>query len=269
MQDFVLEITIDALTGIVAWLLALAFPMRRFAARPEIGWDLLAVIVSVSFAVVAGLLFDPLTDWISTWLDAWYALIETAPWWVIAPSYVVLADFGAYWAHRALHTRTLWHTHAWHHSPRYLYWLSGLRGSPLHVIILVAPYFLAFMVFPVEEAVIAVIALAILDGGNQNLIHSNVKLPLPRLLERVLVTPRYHFVHHNAQIEIANSNFGFLLSIWDRTFGTYTDPETVPVDAPLGLSYAIDNWRLAVGLPASRAAPVSGDRRDESQARQS
>jgi sterol desaturase/sphingolipid hydroxylase (fatty acid hydroxylase superfamily) len=250
MIDVLREVTFETAVGVAIWLVSLIWPMRRFATRAEVGWDVFAALCAVAFAWVAAVSLDRATDWISLALDVWYAVIEELPLWVVAPAYVVLADLGAYWAHRALHTRVLWSTHAWHHSPRNLYWLAGLRGSPVHILVLIAPYFLAFMLFPFEAAFIVSVALATLDAGNQHLIHSNLKLPFPGLLERVFVTPRYHFVHHNAKIEVANSNYGFVFSIWDRLFGTYTDPETIPIDAPLGLDYEIGNWRLALGLPA-------------------
>jgi hypothetical protein len=65
----------------------------------------------------------------------------------------------------------------------------------------------------------------------------------------LLVTPRFHFVHHSAKQHVANSNYGFVFSAWDRIFGTYTDPGTVPRDDPLGLGYEISGWRLVLGLP--------------------
>jgi hypothetical protein len=69
----------------------------------------------------------------------------------------------------------------------------------------------------------------------------------------VLVTPRLHFVHHSAKAHVANSNYGFIFSVWDRVFGTYTDPATIPLDDPLGLGYEVSGWRLMLGLPPPRA----------------
>jgi sterol desaturase/sphingolipid hydroxylase (fatty acid hydroxylase superfamily) len=52
-------------------------------------------------------------------------------------------------------------------------------------------------------------------------------------LDRVLVTPRTHRVHHSRKLSEAG-NYGLLLTVWDRVFGTYVPPT---VDAPaLGLS---------------------------------
>ena len=250
MAEFLQQNAIDVSLGLAIWLLALAIPFRRLAARPDIGWDVVAALGTTVFAMGADALLSMPVDWVMTRIDGWYALIENAAWWLVIPSYIVLADLGAYWAHRALHTRWLWSTHAWHHSAQYLYWLSGLRGSPIHILVLSAPYFLAFIIFPLPETAIVGLAILVLDASNQHYIHSNLKIPYAKQIERVLVTPRYHFVHHSAQPSIANSNYGFIFSVWDHLFHTYTDPDAVPVDDSLGLSYEISNWRLVLGLPS-------------------
>lgn len=240
---------IDVGLGIAIGLLALVLPFRHVQGRPQVGWDLVAALLVTIFVLLLETILDVPTAYAAARLGGWYEAIGEAPWWLVVPAYVVLADFGAYWAHRALHTRWLWPTHAWHHSPKYLYWLSGLRGSPIHLLVLLAPYYAVFVVLPVPEAAIAAGVVFVLDVSNQHYIHSNLRLPYARQLERLFVTPRFHFVHHSAKPHIANSNYGFIFSVWDRLFGTFTDPATVPPDDTLGLGYEVSGWRLALGLP--------------------
>ena len=45
---------------------------------------------------------------------------------------------------------------------------------------------------------------------------------LERWLQPVLVTVDMHRIHHSVLFEQANSNYGAVLSVWDRLFGTYT-----------------------------------------------
>jgi sterol desaturase/sphingolipid hydroxylase (fatty acid hydroxylase superfamily) len=54
--------------------------------------------------------------------------------------------------------------------------------------------------------------------------HGNVGLPewLERWLQPVLATNDMHRIHHSVIFEQANSNYGAVLSVWDRLFGTYT-----------------------------------------------
>ena len=256
MIDMVLEFGIGTIVGLLLWSLAWLLPLRRFMSGPEFRWDILSAVWVILSTALAIVILDPMTDWLSTWISTmtgrWYELVLTFPSWLVVAVYIVGADFGAYWAHRALHTPLLWSTHAWHHASRNLYWLSGLRASPVHVFVLSAPYFFVFMLFPLPEAAAVVVTVAVLDAGNQHLIHSNIRVPFARQLERIFVTPRYHFVHHNERIKTANSNYGFIFSIWDRLFGTYTNPDTVPSDDPLGLGYETNYWRLMLGLPQKR-----------------
>lgn len=239
--------------GLAIGALALVLPFRRLTSRPHIGSDIVAALAVTVFSIGAGALLQVPADSVMTRIDGWYGWIDDAPLWLVVPGYIVLADFGVYWAHRALHTRWLWSTHAWHHSPPHLNWLAGQRGSPIHVLILSAPYFAAFVLLPQVEAATAAFVLLILDASNQHYIHSNLKVPYAKQLERVLVTPRFHFVHHSAQPSIANSNYGFIFSVWDHLFNTYTDPDVVPADDSLGLGYEISSWRLVLGL-APRAS---------------
>jgi sterol desaturase/sphingolipid hydroxylase (fatty acid hydroxylase superfamily) len=241
---------IEVALGLMIGMLALAMPFRTLTSRPQIGWDIVAAIMVAIFAVLVESMLDVPAEFVMARLDAWYVSIDGVSWWLVIPGYIVLADFGAYWAHRALHTRWLWPTHAWHHSPKFLYWLSGLRGSPIHLLVLYAPYSVAFVIFPLPDAAIVSGVLLVLNASNQHYIHSNLRLPYARQLEWLLVTPRFHFVHHSTTPRIANSNYGFLFSVWDRIFGTLTDPATVPADDALGLGYEISGWRLVLGLPA-------------------
>jgi hypothetical protein len=73
----------------------------------------------------------------------------------------------------------------------------------------------------------------------------------------ILVTPEFHFAHHVADLKIANTNFGAVFTIWDRLFGTYTDPRAVPENAPLGLVYAQSRARLVLGLPLQRPTELA------------
>jgi hypothetical protein len=117
------------------------------------------------------------------------------------------------------------------------------------MLVIYAPYYAAFALFPVPEAVAIALAMLILESANQHYLHSNLNVPYVKQLESVLVTPRFHFVHHSAKPHFANSNYGFIFSVWDRMFGTYTDPATIPADDPLGIDYEISGWRLALGVP--------------------
>ena len=59
--------------------------------------------------------------------------------------------------------------------------------------------------------------------GTASIQHGNIRLPgwLERWLQPVLVTVDMHRTHHSIQFSRANWNYGAVLSVWDRFFGSY------------------------------------------------
>jgi sterol desaturase/sphingolipid hydroxylase (fatty acid hydroxylase superfamily) len=250
----------DVGIGVLVWLVALLIPFRALKGKVEIGWDVVGYVATIvfGFVIVMGL-EEPILDFTIARLDVWYESYDLLPWWASLTLYLLSSDFASYWAHRLLHTGWLWHGHAWHHSPRYLYFLSGSRAAPLHILILIAPTTLAYLIFPYPTAHYVAAAHGAFQVANQHYIHSNVRFPFQRWLEYFLVTPRMHFVHHSRTRAYSDSNYGFIFSIWDRMFGTYTDPDRVPSDEPLGLNYEVSHWRALFGLPPPRAQRAGAD----------
>ncbi|HTR88087.1 MAG TPA: sterol desaturase family protein [Reyranella sp.] len=130
-------------------------------------------------------------------------------------------EFFYYWHHRFSHTvRWFWNTHSVHHSPNQLTlsaayrlgWLGKFSGS----MIFYTP--LAFLGF---EPALILIALA-LNLLYQFWIHADW---IPKLgwLEYVLNTPSAHRVHHARNPEYLDANFGGVLIVFDRLFGTYVE----------------------------------------------
>lgn len=249
LNDVLFEIAIAA----TFWLLSLVVPFRRVAAAPEVRWDLFAVFCGSFFALVVDAFLAIPGEWLYAALDAWHATVSQLSPWAVLLLYLIVADFGLYWAHRLLHTRPLWPTHAFHHSPRHVNVIAGLRASPIHVLVLFVPFVIAYSVFPFPASGAFAIAVFVVEIANQHYIHSNVYVPMAPQLEKLFVTPRMHFVHHSAQKVYSNSNYGFVFSIWDRMFGTFTDPDAVSPDDELGLDYEDSKWRMLIGLPRSRA----------------
>lgn len=254
LYDQLQDLTFDLVLGGSIWAVALVLPFRSLAANKEIGWDLIGYFGSAVFGTILVILLeDPFLDWSDGQIPELHAAIDGYPWLTVLLLNLIVSDFGAYWAHRLLHTRYLWDTHAWHHSPKYLYFISGSRGSPLHLLVLGAPYTLTYVIFPIPIATFVTLLNAAIQVGNQHFIHSNLWVPFARHLEYVLVTPRFHFIHHSRNRAYSDSNYGFMFSVWDRWFGTFTDPSTFPSDEPLGLSYEVSYTRAFLGLPPSRS----------------
>jgi sterol desaturase/sphingolipid hydroxylase (fatty acid hydroxylase superfamily) len=135
----------------------------------------------------------------------------------------LLLDFLRYAVHRCEHAVPLfWRFHALHHSDPDVDVTTAVRHHPVEYVPASGVYWLAVIVLGVPAVVVATHGLAVF--GTAALQHGNVRLPqwLERALQPVLVTPDMHRIHHSVVFEQANSNYGGVLSIWDRLFGTYT-----------------------------------------------
>ncbi|MBA5876335.1 MAG: hypothetical protein GDA66_17560, partial [Nitrospira sp. CR1.2] len=67
-------------------------------------------------------------------------------------------------------------------------------------------------------------------------------------LEWVFVTPRYHHIHHSSDASHQVKNLGALLTIWDRLFGTYYNPDQIQGTLSFGLKERVSPARLMIGL---------------------
>ena len=255
MESFINEQAFDLLVGLVLLSIALIFPARVMQGKLEFNWDLAGLAMLMVSSIFFGYLFEEHIDlWLldSSIISNWNDTAWQWKWWILLPLNIIVADFVAYWGHRLLHTGWVWHTHAWHHSPKYLYFLSGIRSTPLHILVFFGVYSLVYIFIPIPDIEFILIAVLMLHTVSDHLIHSNIRLPYPRQIEYLIVTPRYHFVHHSTNRDHSDSNYGFIFTCWDHIFGTYTDPDFVPQDQPLGLGYDVSNWRLLLGLPPSK-----------------
>ena len=89
-----------------------------------------------------------------------------------------------------------------------------------------------------------------------------MRIPFEPYIELLLVTPRYHMVHHSVERKYSDTNFAQIF-VWDRLFGTYTDPATVPEDAPSGLNYDNTNLRLLFGFPPPKSSKARVENNNE------
>lgn len=160
--------------------------------------------------------------------------------------FTLLVDCSAYWLHRLWHTRWFWRIHKWHHSPTYMYWLAGVRASFPQVIMAGIPFMVWLPLLKPVPSVFFVVYSVFLIVTN-NWMHMNVTWR-SRWLEWILVTPRYHHVHHGDDPALYMRNFGVVFTFWDRLFGTYADPELIKKDIRFGIGEPASQIRLAIGI---------------------
>jgi len=133
----------------------------------------------------------------------------------------LLVDFSYYWYHRVSHrVRWFWTLHAVHHSTNHYnlstIWRTGLTGPLLGIGFFWVP--LAWLGFSPEVIYTAIT----LDTTYQIWVH-NTWMPKLGWLEKIINTPSLHRVHHAANLEYLDANYGGILIIFDRMFGTYLE----------------------------------------------
>lgn len=135
-------------------------------------------------------------------------------------------DFAFYWHHRAEHeNRLLWACHVNHHSSQHYNLATALRQpwTPFPAILFYAPL-----------ALFGVPPWMILASGGLNLIyqywiHTEAIRSLPRWFSFIFNTPAYHRVHHASNPRYLDKNYGGVLIVWDRLFGTFQAEDEQPV----------------------------------------
>jgi sterol desaturase/sphingolipid hydroxylase (fatty acid hydroxylase superfamily) len=130
-------------------------------------------------------------------------------------------EFLYYWYHRTAHrVRFFWANHAVHHSPNQLNLSAAYRLGWFGQFAGAAVFFtpLVWLGFD-AEVVLSVVAINLLY---QFWIHATW-IPKLGCLEYVLNTPSAHRVHHASNLRYLDANYGGVLIIFDRLFGTYIE----------------------------------------------
>ena len=135
--------------------------------------------------------------------------------WVLA---FLLYDFSYYWKHRLCHERTLlWASHVVHHQSEDYNLGTALRQTSSSFLLSWVFYIPMFAIGVPVDVFVAVAAVNLLY---QFWVHTE-HIGSLGVLDRILVTPSNHRVHHACNAEYIDANYGGIFILWDRIFGTY------------------------------------------------
>lgn len=123
-----------------------------------------------------------------------------------------------------------------HHADNNVDVTTGLRHHPIESIVRGLFFFLA--VFVSGAPMYAVMLYQTILVFATAFAHSNISLPsnLDKALSYVIVSPNMHKVHHHFKQPFTDSNYGAVLSIWDRIFKTFKKLE------PPKIKYGLDKY---------------------------
>lgn len=169
-------------------------------------------------------LFALLSFSFGVWLFAEVVELRVVP--SIRPNWLnfalafVLVDFFWYAYHRASHRISLiWVAHLIHHQPTEYNFSVNFANSPLGQLVRVVVYS-PMMLFGLDPEY--VILANVINAFYQALLHSEL-WPAWVGLERFIVTPRFHQIHHSSAHVHLDRNYGGIFTVWDRIFGSYYD----------------------------------------------
>jgi sterol desaturase/sphingolipid hydroxylase (fatty acid hydroxylase superfamily) len=155
-------------------------------------------------------------------------------------------DYGRFLSHFVQHrVPVLWEFHKVHHSAEVLTPISSFRAHPIDQMIeflfrligtaVVSGVFAHFYATGIAElTVLNYSALTFVYYLTAHLRHSHIPVGFGRF-STVMVSPVMHQLHHSANPDHFDKNFGFIFSFWDRMAGTYLIPAR--------------NERFTLGLP--------------------
>ena len=190
------------------------------------------------------------------------SLLEAA-WWSPfkdAPSARLLVellwlDAAIYAQHRALHELPwLWRFHQVHHCDLHL---DVTSASRFHLgEILLSGVFKLTVVLALGLSLTGLIAFEAIVLLAAQFQHANIRLApvVERNLRRVMMTPLLHHLHHSQMPERRNTNYGTLLTLWDRGLGTWCErfEKDESVGVPEYQQAERLNWLTLLAMPFRR-----------------
>ena len=173
------------------------------------------------------------------WLADKIAIIHINPGvWVYIVAFVAL-DFAGYWVHRISHHYNLfWNNHIIHHSSEEFNLACALRQSISSIIKIFAIFLLPAALLGVPANVIAIVAPIQLFA--QFWYHTQ-HINKMGWLEKIIVTPSHHRVHHAINPVYIDKNFSQIFIIWDKLFGTFQE-ELADVAPVYGITRPVRTW---------------------------
>jgi sterol desaturase/sphingolipid hydroxylase (fatty acid hydroxylase superfamily) len=140
----------------------------------------------------------------------------------------VMVELCYYCFHRSSHrVRWWWAAHVPHHSGETMNFTTAMRQSVLNVFVGIFIFYLPPVLLGVPPAV--VMFLLAVDLVYQYFVHTEAIGKLPAWYEYIFDTPSNHRVHHGRNPQYIDKNYGGVLIIFDRLFGSYA-PEVEKVD---------------------------------------
>ncbi|HRE50251.1 MAG TPA: sterol desaturase family protein [Flavitalea sp.] len=167
--------------------------------------------------LITGLFF-----FVYDYLQRNFGIFSIQPSVVLWVALFICTDFTWYWYHRLAHEINIfWAAHVVHHQSEDFNYTVSARITVFQAIVRTGFWaILPIIGFPAEM----IISVLLVHGLYPFFIHTRLIGKLG-ILEYILVTPSHHRVHHASNPHYLDKNYGDVLIIWDKLFGTFAKEE--------------------------------------------
>ncbi|HEU4610346.1 MAG TPA: sterol desaturase family protein [Chitinophagaceae bacterium] len=165
------------------------------------------------------------------WDHSFFLLAHTVVYWI---GLLLLVDCMHYWLHRLSHScRFFWAVHVVHHSSNHFNWSVGFRAGTFE-----SCYRFLFFI-PIAVAGFRPIDIFFIYSITEiwALFTHTEMIKRMGWLEKILVTPSHHRVHHGSNTKYLDKNIATVFICWDKLFGTFQ--EELPAAAYEPIRYGI------------------------------
>lgn len=176
--------------------------------------------------------------------------------------YLLVDDVLQYWFHRFGHEYPfLWKLHRPHHQAEEMGFFVSYRNAALYYLLMPNIWWVGVVIFlgGLKAVAIGLILKQLIIIGSHSTVRWDEPLyrigflsPLMSVVERIFVTPAFHYAHHGKSmidgVSDPNGNFGNMFSIWDQLFGTAKFTRRFPTDLGL-VNDPKDAWTASYFYP--------------------
>ena len=199
----------------------------------NLGFTVLHLIIHTALAVVIVLL----SDWCRNNQFGIVYWSNASVFWTIIISFLALDFFGGWLVHITEHkVGFLWRFHIIHHADNNIDVTTALRHHPVESVLRGIFFFMGIFVSGAPMYAVMIFQTLLITASQ--ITHANISLPkwLDHIVSYIFVSPNMHKVHHHWKLPYTDSNYGAVLSIWDRLLGTFLKLD------PAQIKYGLDHY---------------------------
>jgi len=174
-----------------------------------------------------------------SWIEERIALTHITSTWITYVIAFVALDFSHYWVHRIDHANNFfWNSHIVHHSSEEFDLACAVRQP-------ISSFVKIFSFFMIPAALLGISPLVVatvtpIQFFAQFWYHTRY-INRMGFLEKILVTPSHHRVHHAFNNEYLDKNLAQIFIIWDKMFGTFMEERT-DIPPVYGITRPMRTW---------------------------